>query len=121
MAVKYIESHTLEHEPIYVGNKRHDQIFFNDIGFYFLSERPSPTFYHELYPGIATTLPVQQAIASDIDFHEVKWVVLTNFPLSNEPNASSISSDVHYLDEFIRKRFVQVKKFGFYEIWERTS
>ncbi|WP_169237779.1 glycosyltransferase family 39 protein [Candidatus Roseilinea sp. NK_OTU-006] len=120
-AVEYIRTHTIEGESIFVGNRRHDLIFVNDIGFYFLSARQSASRYSELYPGVATTLPVQQVIAHDIESKNVKWIVLVNIPESGEPNASANSSGVSYLDDFIRSKYSLVAEFGDYQILEMVT
>jgi hypothetical protein len=121
LAVDYISRHTTEDEAIFVGNQRHDQIIMNDIGFYFLSNRESVTRYHELHPGVATTLPVQQEIAQALESNEVRWVVLVNFPESDEPNASATSSHVTFLDGFIRSKYFPVIEFGEYQIFKRSE
>lgn len=117
-AIDYIRAHTKENESIFVGNSRHDAILINDIGFYFLSARQSSTKYSELHPGVATTLPVQQSIVQSIESRSVKWIVLVQVPESTEPNASAISSDVTYLDEFVLSNYSLVKEFGNYQIWQ---
>jgi hypothetical protein len=116
--LEYIQAHAQAGEPIFVGNQRHDLISVNDISFYFLSDHPSATFYHELYPGVATTRAVQKVIASETQSKGVKWIVLVNTGRSYDPNASSVSSGVHYLDDYIHSKYVQVAVFGIYEIWE---
>lgn len=118
-AVDYIRVHTSEGESIFVGNSRHDLIFINDIGFYFLSNRPCATKYHELFPGVATTRPIQEVIVHDIESKKVNWIVLVNEIESLEPNASSVSSGVHILDDFIRSKYKQVAEFGSYGIWNK--
>jgi len=120
-AVEYIRAHTQKGEAIFVGNRRHDLIWINDIGFYFLSDRPSATSYHDLVTGVVTTLPVQKIIAHDIQSKNVNCIVLVNIPESGEPNASTISSGVYYLDDFIRSEYAQVAEFGNYEIRERVT
>jgi len=104
-----------------VGTQRHDKIFANDLLFYFLSGRRSPTKYTELHPGLATTLPVQQAIAADLQAKDVRWVVTYRIWESNEPNTSAESSGVTYLDDYIREKYRSVTTLGNYEIWERKS
>lgn len=118
-AVEYVVAHTREDEAIFVGNSRHDRIFTNDVGFYFLSGRPSATRFHELFPGVATTLLVQKEIARDIESMGVRCVVLVHARQSEEPNSSAVSSGVYYLDEFIRSRYTPVARFGKYEIRKR--
>jgi len=120
-AVEYIKTYSEDSEKIFVGNQRHDQIFVNDIGFYFLSNRQSVTKYSELYPGIATTLEVQKVIAEDIEAERINWVVLVNSPLSYEPNNSSKSSGIKYLDNYIHANFYLVEEFGNYKILRKME
>jgi hypothetical protein len=40
-AIRYIQEHTAENEPIFVGLNRHDRMFINNFLFYFVSKRPS--------------------------------------------------------------------------------
>ncbi len=121
MAIQYIRSHTDPGETIFVGNTRHDLSFANDLIFYFLADRRSPTRYTELHPGLATTLEIQQAIAADLLAKDVRWVVLYKMWVSGEPNASAISSGVTYLDDFIRDNYVNVITFGNYRIWQKRT
>ncbi|MFN2229239.1 MAG: hypothetical protein ACK2VA_05685 [Anaerolineae bacterium] len=118
-AVAFVRARTDEDEPIFVGNDRHDQILINDVMFYFLADRPCPTPYHELHPGVATTLPVQQAIVEDLQAKQVTWAVTVEWPASTEPNGSAVSSGVHYLDEFIRANYRPTAEYGAYTVWRR--
>ena len=118
--VDYLRAHTDPDEHIFVGNSRHDLIFVNDMLLYFLADRTSPTRYAELHPGLATTLPVQQAIAKDLWDKDVQWVVMMQGWVSQEPNASSISSGVTFLDDYIREHYRTVATLGSYEIWRGT-
>ncbi len=120
-AVEFIRAVTEPGEPIFVGNSRHDLIFINDVGFYFLADRPCPTRYHELLPGVATTLPVQTRIVRDIVSADVKWIVLVDMPEPTEPNASAISSGIEHLDRFIRSNYTPVKEFGSYAVLTRND
>ena len=118
-AVRYIQVHTQENEPIFVGNQRHDILFVNDVGFYYLAARPSATRYSELHPGVANTLPIQQEIAGELEAKQVKYLVLVDIWLSTEPNGSSKSTGVVFLDSYIRKNYTRVAGFGEYQVWER--
>jgi len=120
-AVEYIMAHTKDSESIFVGNRRHDLIFLNDIGFYFLSNRRSATKYHELFPGVASTRAIQEEIVHDVVSKNVNWVVLFDEPESGEPNASSVNSGVHFLDDFIHSKYAPVAEFGSYEIWNKRT
>jgi hypothetical protein len=117
-AIEFIKMQTRDGESIFVGNQRHDLISINDVGFYFLSNRPSATKYHDLFPGVATTRSVQEEIANNIKSKSVHWIVLVNMPESRESNASAVSSGVHFLDDFIRSAYAPTVKFGSYEIWK---
>ena len=118
-AVEFIRSHTQPGESVFVGNAQHDKVFANDMLFNFLADRPSPTRYTELHPGLANTLPVQQAIAADLLAHNVEWVVIFRAWDSREPNTSSQSTGVTYLDEFIRQHYRLETTFGAYVIRRR--
>jgi len=118
--IGYIQTHVARDEKIFIGNFSHDKILINDIILYFLAERDSGTKYHELHPGLATTLPIQQGIVADLERNRVGTIVLlSRFQRNDEPNESSISSGVTFLDEFIRLNYHLVAEFGDYSIWER--
>jgi hypothetical protein len=117
--VDYLRAHTQPDDYIFIGNSRHDLVFVNDLLIHFLADRRSPTAYTELHPGLATTLPVQQAIVSDLADKDVQWVVIWRSWESREPNASSVSSGVTFLDDYIRARYAPEATFGSYEVWRR--
>lgn len=117
---KHLSGLTSPDERIFVGNQRHDRIFVNDMLVYFLAGRRPATFYGELYPGVATTLEVQRQIAAEIDAAMVQCIVLVELASPGEPNTSSVSSGVTYLDEYLKARFEPVARFGDYQILTRT-
>jgi hypothetical protein len=118
-AVEYIQAHTEPGEAIFVGNQKHSRIFVSDIGFYYLVDRPSASRYHELYPGVATTLPVQQFIANELESKKVRWLVLAKIWDSTEPNDSALDSGVVFLDDYIRQNYNFTAEFGMYRILRR--
>lgn len=120
-AAEFLQANTGPSEPIFVGNQKHDRIFVNDIGLYYLAGRESGTRYHELYPGVATTLPVQTEIALEIGLKDVKWIALVKIWDSNEPNKSALSSGVTYLDDYLRAHYLPVTEFGNYQILKRVT
>jgi hypothetical protein len=124
-SVRFVQQSVPKADKIFVGNSRHDKIHNNDIMFYFLAERHSATKYHNLHPGLATTLQVQIEIIEDLNRHGVKYVILLDLDngkeMSDEPNESAKSSGVTVLDRFIESNYVEVKNFGGYRILERTS
>ncbi len=120
MAVEYIQSQVAEGESIFVGNSRHDTIGSNDALFYFLCERNCATRYHELHPGHATTLEVQEEIVSSLRKNSVAYaVVVAGFEGKESQNLSSVSSEVRLLDRYLKEHFHPVKRFGPYLILKR--
>ena len=116
----YLQSITSENESIYVGVKNHDQFIANDVIIYFLSNRQYGTRYHELHPGIANTLAVQQEIIQEINNVLVRVIVLTSRP-SFEDNDSKIDSGVDLLDNYIAINFELTEQIGEYEVWIRRQ
>lgn len=120
--VRWVQEHTGENEPIFIGNSRHDRIFINDVMFYFLANRPSATKYHELHPGLATSAKVQKTIVTELEVKNVGVLVLySGFENLSEPNASGKSSGVSLLDNYIKDNFTMTKQFGGYEVWGRSG
>lgn len=115
--VALIQHRTAGDEPIFVAQTQHDQIFINDMGFYFLADRACASRYHELAPGIATTLPVQNEIVRTLREKSVRYVVIADVGNNIfEPNQSSQSSQVNVLDEYLKASYVPVKQFGRYTL-----
>lgn len=115
-AVDYLRNHTVESDKIFVGSSRHDKIILNNVMFYFLSGRKSCTKYHELHPGVTTTLKVQTEIVSEIEKSKTRYAVLFVESDFIEPNKSSISSGVTILDDYLKSHFTEEAKFGRYVI-----
>lgn len=122
-AIAYIQVHVPRNETIFVGNQQHEQIFSNNVIFYFLAERASATKYYDLHPGVATTAVIQNQIINDINRHDTKYVVLWSGKGWNatEPNRSQYPSGVKDLDNFIATNFVPVEHYGDYTIYARED
>lgn len=119
--IDYLNRLDVGQGALYVGVPTHDRIFINDVSFYFLANRPIATRYHELHPGVATTLPVQAEIAQALEEQQTPWVVIADFGNPSEPNGSALSSGVTYLDEYLRSHYTFHKQFGNYQLWQRRS
>ena len=104
--IDYIDRNTSSDEPIYVGSTRHDKLFVNNVELYFLSGRRSSTKWHDLHPGVQTTLPIQQAMIDEFRARPPALVVLNRFwDRVREPNASATSSGVTLLDDWLRSHY----------------
>jgi hypothetical protein len=120
-AIDFVQAHVQPDELIYVGTLAHDRGSISDASFYFLCERPCPTFYGQLHPGITSTAPVQQHMRDEIASSDVQWIVLVRMPDLMEPNQSSVSSGVDVLDAFIRSNYRGVGEFGSYKVLKRVA
>lgn len=110
---EFIAGATLTKEPIFVANTRQDVAYMNDALLYFLADRPCATRWHDLYPGVVTTLPVQQAIVRDLRAKHVRIVVLdSRYEAVREPNEGSVSSHVTLLDRYLQSNYARVFRAG---------
>ncbi|MFH1441762.1 MAG: hypothetical protein ABIH18_06990 [Candidatus Omnitrophota bacterium] len=115
--IQYIQKNTKPNDKIFVGNLRHDKIVYNDIIFYFFSDRNCAIRYHELHPGLINTNEVQREIINKFRQIYVPYVILWEGAEEiNEPNASSKSSGALDFDNFIKTNYKIEKKFGSYMI-----
>jgi len=121
-AVQTIQGLTQPGEPVYVGLSNHSRVFANDVMFYFVMDRPSPTRYHELHPGLVNTVAVQQEMIADLERQHVRYLVLTNmFEGAREPNDTAIDSKVTLLDDYIKAHYQQAHILGSYRILKLKS
>ncbi len=120
-AVVAIQSLTQPTDPLFVGTRRHDQVFVGDSGFYYLAERPVATRYHEIHPGVVNTLPVQQEIIDELEAQQVPTIVLAQIWESTEPNGSALSSGVTLLDEYLAQNYRRVTDLGMYRILQHKE
>ena len=121
-AIRYIQEHTAENEAIFVGLKRHDKIFVNNVLFYFVSKRPSVTKWDMFAPGVQTTIEIQSEMVGELQTRRPRYVVLSSrWDSVEEPNESAHSSGVTVLDQFIRANYETVATFGPITIREHRS
>lgn len=119
--VNFINHNAAQDDYVFVGNTYHDRILINDASLYFLLRKSIPVKWNEMHPGIVTTKPVQEEIVNALNTKEVHFVVLADMPESKEKNLSSISSNVHLLDDFIKDNYSPVFSNTRYSILKRTS
>jgi hypothetical protein len=108
-----IERRSTPDQPIYVGDGRHDRIFWNDVRLYFLSGRGSVTRWYDLHPGVQTTLSIQKEMIADIRREDPPVVVInTTWDDTVEPNESRFSSGVTLLDDYLRTHYAAAARYG---------
>jgi hypothetical protein len=108
-------------EPIFVAPPRFDKVSVGDPLLYVLAERPNPTRYDVIQPGVATTAAVQREIVADLRRARppvlVRW--LDPRAVADEPNGSSRSSGVTLLDDELARTYGSPERYGAYELRRR--
>lgn len=98
---------------MYVGAGRHDKLLAGNMVMYFAAAARPATRWHDLHPGVQTTLAVQQEIVRELEVATPRWVVIDDsWDEVVEPNASATSSGVFVLDEFLQSRYAAVFRSG---------
>jgi hypothetical protein len=109
-------------EPVYIGLAHHDKVFANDVMSYFLFDRPIPTRYHEIHPGVVSTAPVQREMIEEIAQTKPALLYLTDmFEGANEPNDSAKSSGVTLLDDYLKEHYAFYSTAGPFQILRRKD
>ena len=120
-AIDFVNRNFAADEPVFVGNKRHDRIWFNDALLYFLLNRAIPTKWNEMHPGEVTTAEVQSQIVEQLEDQKVRVAILVDIPSGQEMNASAESSGVYILDTYLFSRFSSIWREGRYTVLLRQE
>ena len=107
--------------PILVGAPSHDRVFISANMLYFLSGRPSATYFFDYLPGVTTSRPVQACMVEELGRPEVRAVVIWSTKHDDEPNLSRHSSGVFLLDEAVRAGFELAHRDPDYDLLVRSS
>ncbi|MEW5984321.1 MAG: hypothetical protein AB1806_18365 [Acidobacteriota bacterium] len=112
-AALFVKETTREGDRIYVGVGRHDKIFVNAVAFYFLVERRPVTKWYELHPGVQTESRIQRQIVAEMQGNPPRLLILDDrWDDVEEPNLSSVPSGVTLLDDYIARRYKEIRRFG---------
>jgi hypothetical protein len=113
-AIRYVEARSQPNDAIFVGLRRHDRVFINDILFYFVAARKPATKWYHFDPGLQTSKEIQTAMIGDLTATRPRYVVLESDWEDNnpEPNESMVSSGANLLDDFIRANYQPIQAFG---------
>lgn len=106
--------------PIFVANPRFDLVRVGNPLLYVLLDRPNPTRYDVMQPGIVTTRRVQREMAADLARARPGVVVRWLDPTADraEPNGAGRPSGVRTLDRWIDRHYRERWRFGTYAILE---
>jgi hypothetical protein len=109
--------------PIFVAPPRFDRVRVGDPLLYVLADRPNPTRYDVLQPGVVTTARVQREMVRDLRRARppvlVRWI--DPRARASEPNGSSRSSGVTLLDDYLRATYGRPRRFGPYVLYRVVS
>jgi hypothetical protein len=119
--VRYVRARVPPGQPIFVANPRFDLVTVGNPLVYVLADRPNPTRYDVMQPGVVTTAPVQREIVRDLERVRPRLVIRWLSPLADtpEPDGAGHSSGVHVLDDYLRSRYVEIRRFGDYAVLQR--
>jgi|GEM_PF-2344296 len=108
-------------DHLYSGVADHTDFVLNDMMVYHLTFTHPATYYHELHPGITTTLLTQNKIFSQLDSTKPSLVVLTDFGGSKEANMSSKIKTPDIITPYIKSHYTLIRKFGNYTLYARNA
>ena len=121
--VRYVRARVPPDRPIFVANPRHDLVRVGNPLVYVLADRVNPTRYDVMQPGVVTTAPVQREIVAGLERSRPRIVVRWLDPAADqpEPNGAGRSTGVRVLDQYIRRHYVEAKRFGDYAVLSRAQ
>jgi hypothetical protein len=115
-----VQELTVPGEPVFVANSRHDLVRVGNPLLYALVERPNPTRYDVMQPGVVTTDEVQREIVAALADTRVvvRWMHPT--ACEPEPNGAGRSSGIEILDRYLDAHFQQHSRHGNYQVLTRA-
>ncbi|HEX4671249.1 MAG TPA: hypothetical protein VH279_03220 [Solirubrobacteraceae bacterium] len=117
--VPFVRSRVPSGRPVFVANPRFDLVHAGDPLLNVILDRPNPTRYDVMQPGVVTTAKVQREMVRELG--STRLVVVWHDPRATlrEDNPAGRSSGVHILDAYLRTAFRPVARFGEYEVRRR--
>lgn len=117
--IPYVQARARRGAPVLVAPPRYDRVRVGDPMLNVLLDRPNPTRYDVVQPGVVTTAKVQREMARDLRGTPVivRWV--SALAREREPNGSSRSSGVFVLDRAIARGYRPAARFGDYLVLVR--
>jgi hypothetical protein len=110
-------------DPVFVANPRFDLVNVGNPLVYVLVQRPNPTRYDVMQPGVVTTAPVQREIVGDLERSRPELVIRWLSPLADhaDDNGAGRSSGVRILDRYIARAYAPERRFGDYQVLVRQG
>jgi hypothetical protein len=118
---RYVRDRVPPGDPVFVANPRFDLVTVGNPLVYVLVDRPNPTRYDVMQPGVVTTAPVQREIVADLKQSRPRLVIRWLSALADQPedNGAGRSSGVHILDRYIAGAYAPQRRFGDYQVLAR--
>jgi hypothetical protein len=109
---------TRPREPIFVTDARTDRVTAGDPLLYVITGHPNATRYDVMQPGVVTTAPIQTEIVASLERAHTRVIVRWLDPRAehSEPNGSARSSGVHVLDDYVRRHYRPIARYGVYQL-----
>jgi hypothetical protein len=114
--VPYVRARVPPGGPVFVANPRFDLVHAGDPLLNVILDRPNPTRYDVMQPGIVTTAKVQREMIRELA--ATKLVVVWHDPRATlrEDNPAGRSSGVNLLGDYIATAFRPAARFGVYQV-----
>ena len=121
--VPYVQARVAPGEPVFVANPRHDRVKVGNPLVYVLLDRPNPTRYDVIQPGVITTAGVQREVVEDLERARPEILVRWLSPVASEAedNGAGRSSGVRIIDRYLADNYVLERRFGDYAVLRRDS
>jgi hypothetical protein len=117
--IPYVRARAPGGAPVLVAPPRYDRVRIGDPMLNVLLDRPNPTRYDVVQPGVVTTAKVQREMARDLRGTPVVVRWLSVLAREREPNGSGRSSGVFVLDRAIARGYRPAARFGDYLVLVR--
>jgi hypothetical protein len=117
--IPYVRARAPGGAPVLVAPPRYDRVRVGDPMLNVLLDRPNPTRYDVVQPGVVTTAKVQREMARDLRRAPVVVRWLSALAREREPNGSARSSGVFVLDRAIARGYRLAARFGDYVVLVR--
>lgn len=118
--IEYLDSHMQPGQTLFVGLSHHDKVFANDNIIYFATQHLPATHWSHFDPGLQNSSAIQSRMIQEFELRRPPYMVLdSQWNTMNEPNASSKSTGVYMLDDYIHSHYRKIESYDEMTIWQR--